>query len=72
MIGVESDRMGLKVLTIKAMKIANAKRDDDAFALIAEDETNAIDYMMQYYQGNAIENKGFHSFLEQLKKPICR
>jgi len=72
MIGVESDRMGLKILTIKAMKLANAKRDDDAFALIAEDETNAIDYMMHYYQGEEIENKGFQGFLEQLKKPICR
>ena len=72
MIGVESDRMGLKILTIKAMKIANTKRDDEAFALIAEDETNAIDYMMQYYQGDAIESKGFCNFLEQIKKPINR
>jgi hypothetical protein len=70
MIGVEHDRMGLKVLTIKAMKIANAKKDDNAFALIAADETRSIDYMMQYYQGNQIDNKGFYSFLEHIKRPI--
>lgn len=48
MIGVEHDRMGLKILTIKAMKIANANKDSKAFNKIAEDETAAIDYMMQY------------------------
>ncbi len=72
MIGVEHDKMGLKILTIKAMRIANAKKDDDAFALIASDETKSIDYMMQYYQGNKIDNKGFHNFLEHIKKPISK
>ena len=70
MIGVESDRMGLKILTIKAMKIANTRKDADVFALISEDETQSIDYMMQYYQGDIIDNKGFHGFLEHIKKPI--
>lgn len=69
MIGVEHDRMGLKVLTIKAMKLANERRDDKTFSLIAEDETKAIDYMMQYYRGTQIDNKGFQNFLKQIKKP---
>ncbi len=72
MIGVEHDRMGLKILTIKAMQIANAKRDDKAFAQITQDETKSIDYMMQYYQGNQIDNKGFQGFMKHLSKPINR
>ena len=72
MIGVEHDRMGLKVLTIKAMKIANAKRDDDTFTLLSGDETKSIDYLMQYYEGKQIEDKGFQQFLEHVKKPISR
>jgi site-specific recombinase XerD len=72
MIGVENDRLGLKVLTIKAMKIANAKRDDDAFALISKDETKSIDYLMDYYQGNKIEDNRFQHFLKYMKKPTNR
>jgi len=72
MIGVEHDRIGLKVLTIKAMKIANARRDDKAFALITKDETESLDYIMQHYQGIQVDNKGFQNFLRQMKKPIIR
>jgi len=72
LIGVEHDRMGLKILTIKAMKLANKRRDNDAFSRIAEDETEAIDYMMDYYQGSQIDNKDFKYFLEDIKKPISR
>ncbi len=72
MIGVEHDRMGLKILTIKAMKIANAQKDDEAFMLIADDETKSIDYMMEYYKGTQLEDKWFQHFLEHVKKPLSR
>ena len=70
MIGVEHDTVGLKVLTIKALKIAKEMQDDEAFEQIAGDDKKSIDFMMRYYEGKAIERKGFNRFLERIKQPL--
>lgn len=67
LMGVEQDRMGMKILTIKAMKLANAQADQNAFNSIVQSEKGAIDFLMSYYVDKRIESKGFQSFLENLK-----
>ncbi len=52
LMGVEKDQLGIKVLTIKAMKLANAQNDKDAFDLVSSDENKMIDSLMQYHQKN--------------------
>ena len=69
MIGVEQDRVGLKILTIKAMKIANEKKDTKAFNAVANEELEAIDYLVGYYTGKKIKHDGFMNFIENIKKP---
>lgn len=63
-IGVEQDRVGLKILTIKAMQLAVKNKDDKNFELITSDESNAIDYLMGYYVKKKVENKSFRRFIE--------
>lgn len=48
LMGVEQDDYGLKLLTIKAIKYAQAY-DVDKINLILNSETEAIDYLMGYY-----------------------
>lgn len=67
LMGVEQDRMGMKILTIKAMKLANAQADQNAFNSVMQSEKGAIDFLMSYYVDKKIESKGFQNFLENLK-----
>ncbi|QOR61170.1 hypothetical protein IMZ28_06820 [Sulfurovum indicum] len=56
LLGVEKDHFGMKILTIKAMKVAVEMGDKDAFDSIGRDESKAIDLLMSYYT-NGIEHK---------------
>ncbi len=56
LIGVEKDHFGMKILTIKAMKVAVEMGDKEAFDSIGKDESKAIDLLMQYYT-KGIEQK---------------
>jgi len=63
---VEHDRMGLKMLTIKAIKIANKNKDNAMINKLASDEKNSIDYLMNFYINNQIEDKHFKKFIEHI------
>ena len=64
MIGVEQDRVGLKILTIKAMQLAVKSKDDKSFELISSNEERAIDYLMDYYVHKKVGNGSFCRFIE--------
>lgn len=68
LIGVEQDRVGLKILTIKAIKHAAQRQDIGMLVNITENEEEAIDYLMNYYTGEAISAKEVENFLLELKK----
>ncbi len=67
MIGVEQDILGLKILTIKAIKVANANKDNKAISLLAQDENSAIDYLMSHYTNKQISSNGFKKFIDYVK-----
>lgn len=64
--GVEHDRMGLKMLTIKAIKIANENKDNAMVNKLVNDEKSSIDYLMNYYVNKEIEDKSFKRFIENI------
>ena len=67
LIGVEQDRYALKVLTIKAMKLAVASGNENQFDLLSGDETKSIDMLMKYYV-NAVEHKeDVNTFISSIK-----
>lgn len=73
LMGVEKDRMGLKVLTIKAMKLAMSLNNKIGFELVSSNENEVIDLLMQYYhKNNTLENNGkeFIASLNSLPKPV--
>ena len=71
-IGVEQDRVGLKILTIKAMKLAFSMKDNKGFALVSDNEEDSIDYLMNYYNEIAIDNNSMKNFISNLEHPIKR
>lgn len=64
--GVEHDKMGLKMLTMKAIKIANENKDNMMINKLASDELSSIDYLMKYYTENQIEDKHFKMFIKSI------
>ena len=64
--GFEHDKIGLKMLTIKAIKIANENKDNAMINKLAGDELSSIDYLMGYYTKNQIEDKHFKNFIENI------
>ena len=66
-IGVEQDRVGLKILTIKAMKMAALQHDNAKLHVISDNEEEAIDYLMGYYSGNTLSNNNVKDFVSNLK-----
>lgn len=47
--GVEQDHYGLKVLTIRAIKLASKMRESEKIDQLISDEIYAVDYLMGYY-----------------------
>ena len=56
LMGVEQDHYGLKVLTIRAIKIANDMRNSEEVSNIINNEERAIDYLMTEYNKSKEEN----------------
>lgn len=72
LMGVEKDQLGMKVLTIKAMKLAISQNDKETFDLVSSNENKMIDSLMSYYQkNNSLEDtsKEFVSSVLSLPKP---
>jgi hypothetical protein len=67
LIGVEQDKVGLKILTIKAMKLAGNNKDIEAINNLAADELKSIDYLMNFYTNKKIKNNSFKRFIEEIK-----
>lgn len=63
LMGVEKDRLGMKVLTIKAMKIAAKMGDEEMFDSIGEDESKSIDMLMQYYEKGVAHKEDVKKFI---------
>jgi len=55
MIGVEKDHYGMKILTIRAIKVVNEMNNKKALDSILADESKAIDMLMNYYTSRSIE-----------------
>lgn len=68
LIGVEHDRHGLKILTIKAMKIAAEMGDMEKLKEVSEDENKAIDHLMSYYTDKLSFNSDAKNLVGMLKK----
>ena len=60
---------GIKVLTIKAMKLA-LKEKDKSIEEIVKDENKAVDYIMSYYQKNRHSPKLLTEFLNKLGENV--
>jgi hypothetical protein len=60
---------GIKVLTIKAMKLA-LKEKDKSIEEIVKDENKAVDYIMSYYQKNKHSPKLLTEFLNKLGENV--
>ncbi len=67
LIGVEQDRYALKVLTIKAMRLAVELADKNQYDLISEDETKSIDMLMQYYTKEVKHKEDAENFVSSIK-----
>jgi hypothetical protein len=67
LLDVEQDKMGLKILTIKAMKLANQNKDNESFNKLATDELKSIDYLMNFYTNKEIKNNNFVRFIDNIK-----
>jgi len=59
------DLYGIKVLTIKAIKLAMNKKDIDIDEILSND-LKAVDYIMSYYQENRKSPKLLTNFLREL------
>ncbi|MFW3405570.1 hypothetical protein ACN9JU_01645 [Aliarcobacter butzleri] len=68
--GVEHDRMGLKMLTIKAIKIANENKDNAMINNLANNELASIDYLMSYYTNKELINPQFKMFIKSINYQI--
>ena len=66
LMGVEKDMFGMKVLTIKAMKIAAKMGNVDAIDKIGGDESKAIDLLMQYYTGKIEKKEDVEKFISSI------
>lgn len=68
--GVDYDRFGLKVLTIKAVRLAHNMRDDLALSEILNNETKSVDFLMSHYT-KSLDSGNIKGFMEKLgyKKP---
>jgi len=72
LMGVEKDQLGMKILTIAAMKLAISQNDKDTFDLVSSDENKMIDTLMSYYNKNhTLEDtsKEFITSVLSLPKP---
>lgn len=63
--GVDYDRFGLKILTIKAVKLAHTLRDDLALNEILDNETKSVDFLMSHYI-KSLESGSVKCFMEKL------
>jgi len=66
LMGVEKDRIGMKVLTIKAMKIAAKMGDEELFDSIGESESKSIDLLMQYYDKGVSHKEDIKEFISSV------
>lgn len=66
LIGAEKDKYAMKVLTIKAMKIAAKMGDVVLFDDIGKDEAKSIDILMKYYQKEIPQNKEVTKFITSI------
>ena len=66
LMGVEQDQYGLKVLTIRAIKIANMMNNNDEINKIIADEDRAVDYLMLEYNKSVAENL-LSNFIKKLE-----
>jgi len=66
LMGVEKDHFGMKVLTIKAMKIAAKMGDYDALDSMGENESKAIDLLMQYYTSSVEHGEDIEKFISSI------
>jgi len=66
LMGVEKDMFGMKVLTIKAMKIAAEMGDKELFDSIGQDESKTIDMLMQYYQKGVAHKEEVNKFISSI------
>jgi hypothetical protein len=63
--GVDYDRFGLKILTIKAAKLAHTLKDDLVLGEVLNDETKSVDFLMSHYV-KSVESGSVKSFMEKL------
>ncbi len=63
--GVDYDRFGLKILTIKAVKLAHTLRDDLMLGEILNNETKSVDFLMSHYV-KSLESGSVKSFMDKL------
>lgn len=68
LMGVEQDMSGLRLLTIKAVKIAVKAHDYSSVDLISDNEEKSIDYLMSYYQGKKLENSDVKNFISSVRE----
>jgi len=66
LMGVEQDIFGLKSLTILAIKVAVKAGETERVAELTEDETKAIDMLMQCYKGESTGTKLVNSFMSSI------
>ena len=66
LMGVEKDRFGMKILTIKAMRLAIEMGDKKMFDSIGENESKSIDLLMQYYNGNITYKHDVKNFVTSM------
>ena len=70
-LGTAPDIYGIKVLTIKAIKLAMKKNNTDINEIISN-ESKAIDYIMSYYQKSKKSPEFLTSFLKDLGEDVKR
>jgi len=68
-LGTVSDIYGIKVLTIKAIKLA-MKKDKSNIEKIISNENEAIDYIMSYYQKSKKSPELLTNFLKELGEDV--
>ena len=67
LMGVEKDRIGMKVLTIKAMKIAVKMGDEALFDSLERNESKSIDLLMQYYKKGVTHKEDVKKFITSVE-----
>ncbi len=67
-IGVEQDIVGLKYLTIQAIKVAVKMHDYSKVNFLSDNEEESIDYLMKYYSGKTLQSKGVSNFISSIKE----